>query len=157
MSESITCSNCAACCKARTSMPLTATERTFLRQAGTVLREILPPLDGVDWKETVAEWEKHDPVSPDLIEAACSTETGQGYFVLGTDCGYLGDDGMCKVYEDPQRPKICREFPSGSLGCISIRMTRGIPTKVDVFDVSGPTAEFTEAAQVLLRDFSSGV
>jgi len=35
-------------------------------------------------------------------------EDGSWYLQIDTRCGQLGDDGLCKTYED--RPKVCREY-----------------------------------------------
>lgn len=141
---SVECGNCtAACCRKDMGMALGEDEATFLMRAGTRLREILPPFEG-SWEDVISRSHDISKLSTAMQDAIRATQAGQGYFVLETDCGWLTDDGLCGAHEDPERPEVCQKFEAGSIGCITLRLARGIETDLPIIDLSGEHAELNQ-------------
>lgn len=77
-------------------------------------------------------------------------ETGRCVALLGE----IGSSVSCAVYDD--RPKVCREFPPGSVSCYDARDEEGL---LDERDKSGRNEQFVEADQSLgkLIDLCEGL
>ena len=51
---------------------------------------------------------------------------GKKAYEMDGVCGYLGDDGLCAVYTNPNKPKTCGDTEPGDYGCCSVRAERGL-------------------------------
>lgn len=131
------CESCVgACCRAGIWMSLNTRQVEFMECGGTKLGEILFASTSFDWKanaqgvfEEDPDAYKDDPPKRRKLEIALSLKRGYGAYILQDDCGYLDTGGavpQCTAHEDPERPKICRDFKPGSLGCLNIRSRAGV-------------------------------
>lgn len=121
------CSNCVgACCRSSVILPLSTEEAETLRAVGTVLKELLPAGEGVNWSQRSYFKENAPDNRRFLKRKAKNLQPGQGFFGLESDCGFLEEtaDGMsvCGVHDDEElRPDICGIFDAGSFACRQIR------------------------------------
>ena len=134
---------CMGACCSNVRLALYADEAIRLREAGTVLLQILPPMQTLVLdptlepdEEELFSWSKNtDAIKEmsgdaetdlekafwlDAAEFARTMQPEQGLYRMNGDCAFLTTDGLCAEYED--RPYICRNFPVGSAACLSIRM-----------------------------------
>lgn len=105
--DTVTCQNCAACCKTGMAIDLTDENANFLRSTGTELELIEKPkrrriLLGVTLSKTPAE----------------TTAT----YRLNTNCSQLTEDGKCAVIDDDSRPSACGKFVVGGAICHDVRL-----------------------------------
>lgn len=100
---------CSACCQ-NVSIRLYPDEAGFLSQSGTVLIKQLSIPSG-------SGWDRGD---------------GRAEYLMKERCANLGEDGLCKIYNDLQRPKACGQLRAGPgflgiFGCNEIRRFNGLP------------------------------
>lgn len=118
MPPEIRCSNCAAvCCGPQVELPLTDKEADFLKQSGTELEQVMPPL-------------------PDSIKLLTKSTllvnrvpAHHGVYLLTNRCGYAEEkEGWvpCNAKTNPRRPKICHKFKESGTGCKILRQMRGV-------------------------------
>ena len=139
------CKGCGECCH-DTLLQLSSEEAIRLRQAGTDLSILLPPLETIevaaDGSELIApfDWSKHIDVIqalPDRIpdcppehrqvlermgDHAKQMLAGEGLFHLLGRCAFLTDENTCGAYDE--RPRICVDFTAGEEVCLKIRSAR---------------------------------
>ena len=131
--SSVSCESCAAaCCVANTAMPLISAEVQFMEQSGTRLFEVVPAIPDVNWSKTVEDWDDEgDRTVQEFIKCSRVLEAGYGLYILKANCANLVErDGwlQCSAYDNPDRPRICREFQVGSISCLGMRIKRGVDT-----------------------------
>lgn len=113
----INCENCAgACCTYLTQLRLSEPEVQFLTDSGTSLRMI------IDQEHRCVDEYDNDHYRG-LAEKLAP---GIGLYGLLNDCVFLDSDKRCRIFGQPERPKICSDFQAGSDNCKKIRLTRGI-------------------------------
>jgi Fe-S-cluster containining protein len=98
----VSCATCVgACCLKGVEMDLTDQEVDFLQTSGTDVVQVRAPVH--------KRFRKTQP----------------GKYMLMTDCGFLTENEsgqkICSIHEDPNRPKICNDFPVGSYYCRELR------------------------------------
>ncbi len=59
--------------------------------------------------ETQGSWGYYSSSEPDDV------------YIMDGPCGYLSEDGLCTVYEDPRKPSPCSATKPEGRGCDSAR------------------------------------
>jgi Fe-S-cluster containining protein len=130
------CSNCvAACCKGPVDMHLTTDE--YRRHRGRMnLEVVVKPRNYPQVVNVPREFTQPDgsvQIHPKQFHVAA----GKGLYKLLDNCGYLGDDDRCTIYET--RPGCCRGFEESSEACRVTRLLRGLDGGVaSLLDDAGP-------------------
>ncbi len=113
MEKEIDClTDCFAdCCIKGNILELTPEEAGFLEQAGTKVRELLPPnlKSGQLFIRTIGSIRIEDYLPK-----------GVGEYLLMSNCGNL-DGQLCGVHNNGQQPQVCKRVKSGSRDCRKIR------------------------------------
>ncbi len=99
---------CSECCR-DVQLRLTDEEYRFMVEGGTRLRKK---------RGSVGLWDYscHLAAPPD----------GKSAYDMDGACGHLGEDGLCRAYANPKKPKTCDDTKPGDYGCCSVRAERGL-------------------------------
>lgn len=100
---------CCECCK-DVQLRLTDEEYAFMRSGGTRLQKK---------REFMGLW--------DISNHLSEQPDGKKAYEMEGRCGYLGEDGLCTVYTNPNKPKTCGDTEPGDYGCCSVRAERRLP------------------------------
>lgn len=94
---------CNACCT-DSRLRLTLKEANFLRSNGTILQAPF-----------------HVNGRKNIIRNG-----GKAYFDMEGPCGFLSEEGLCLIHDDPNRPTACQNLKPYSRECTDLRADQGL-------------------------------